>query len=234
MVQKSEPRRRGRPRAYDPERALSEARNAFWKRGYAATSLDDLSAATAMNRPSLYAAFGDKQALYLRTLDAYRRDARAQLAERLSGERPLATELREVYDLALASYLGTDPPRGCFLIGTAVTEASGAPEVRAVLAAALDEINEGFARRFRSGRERGELPPAADPADLARIAAAMLYSLAIHARAGLPRAALEGMAAAGVRLVCGAARSERPAPQNATQRSRRGVAESGTRTRRPT
>ena len=63
MVQKADSRR-GRPRAYDPETALSQAMAVFWDAGYAATSLDDLSAATGMNRPSLYGAFGDKHALY--------------------------------------------------------------------------------------------------------------------------------------------------------------------------
>src|ERR1700681_4918141 len=69
--------RRGRPRAYDPEVALAKARNAFWQTGYAATSLDDLSEATGMNRPSLYAAFGDKRDLYLKTLAYYRNQSRA-------------------------------------------------------------------------------------------------------------------------------------------------------------
>jgi AcrR family transcriptional regulator len=66
MVQKQPPLRpRGRPRAYDPDVALAQAMDTFWHAGYAGTSLDDLSAATGMNRPSLYAAFGDKRALYL-------------------------------------------------------------------------------------------------------------------------------------------------------------------------
>ena len=201
-VQKSGPKQRGRPRAYDPDRALGEARDAFWTRGYAATSLDELSGAMAMNRPSLYAAFGDKHALYVKTLELYRSDARAQLAEKLSGARPLAEELRGVYRFALASYLATPSPRGCFLIGTAVTEATGDPAVRDVLAAALAEIEEGFARRFRLARERGELAAGADPDALARLAAAVLYSLAIHARAGLPRPALDAIAEAAVRSIC--------------------------------
>src|SRR5262245_55977315 len=78
MVQKSAPadarptrKRRGRPRAYDPETALQNAIDVFWQTGYSGTSLDDLSAATGMNRPSLYAAFGDKRALYLKALDHY-------------------------------------------------------------------------------------------------------------------------------------------------------------------
>jgi AcrR family transcriptional regulator len=69
MVQK-ETKRRGRPPAYVPEVALARATDAFWSAGYAATSLDELAAATGMNRPSLYGAFGDKHDLYLKTLAA--------------------------------------------------------------------------------------------------------------------------------------------------------------------
>src|SRR5579883_1226199 len=72
MVQKSAPAKRGRPRAYDEETALAQAMRVFWTGGYAATSLDELSAATRMNRPSLYAAFGDKQALYRTLIERYR------------------------------------------------------------------------------------------------------------------------------------------------------------------
>src|SRR5262249_49612858 len=71
MVQNSDARPRGRPRAFDPQTALQRAREAFWDRGFAGTSLDDLSERTGMNRPSLYAAFGDKQELYLETLRGY-------------------------------------------------------------------------------------------------------------------------------------------------------------------
>ena len=60
--------KRGRPRAYDPDAALKAARDVFWVKGYAATSLDDIAEATGMNRPSLYAAFGDKEAIYLAAL----------------------------------------------------------------------------------------------------------------------------------------------------------------------
>ena len=85
MVQKmsdtpSKPRR-GRPREYDPDRALASATRVFWKNGYAATSLDELAAATGMNRPSLYAGFGDKRELYLETLKRYRERTRAGVAQ---------------------------------------------------------------------------------------------------------------------------------------------------------
>src|SRR6185369_14365832 len=88
MVQKSESRR-GRPRAYDPEAALAQAMATFWDAGYAATSLDDLAAATGMNRPSLYGAFGDKRALYRQAIASYRANARQKLAAALADDVPL-------------------------------------------------------------------------------------------------------------------------------------------------
>src|SRR5262245_46979857 len=108
MVQKEpvqrEPRRRGRPRAYEPETALERATEAFWNAGYAATSLDDLCEATGMNRPSLYGAFGDKRALYLQALDRYAESGRQAMERLLDGDRPIAEALARVYDAALSLY----------------------------------------------------------------------------------------------------------------------------------
>ena len=86
MEQKVEGKRRGRPRAYEPQVALARAAAQFWKAGYAGTSLDDLVAATGMNRPSLYAAFGDKRDLYLKTLEYYREEGRALARDALAGD----------------------------------------------------------------------------------------------------------------------------------------------------
>src|SRR5881392_1944302 len=86
-VKSDPPKRRGRPRAYDPQVALARAAEVFWKAGYAGTSLDDLAAATGMNRPSLYAAFGDKRDLYLKTLEYYRDESRA-LARAAMADNP--------------------------------------------------------------------------------------------------------------------------------------------------
>src|SRR3954468_20536838 len=118
MVQKRTdelPKRRGRPRAYDPATAVARAAETFWKAGYAGTSLDDLSAATGMNRPSLYAAFGDKRDLYLRTLEHYRNESRALAREALADHPPLGVFLRRFYNKALELYL-QGGPRGCYTI----------------------------------------------------------------------------------------------------------------------
>jgi TetR/AcrR family transcriptional regulator, copper-responsive repressor len=75
------PKRRGRPRAFEPDIALGKALDLFRKDGFAATSLDNLSAATGMNRPSLYGAFGDKRELYIKSYQRYRQDARMAMNE---------------------------------------------------------------------------------------------------------------------------------------------------------
>src|SRR4051794_40952815 len=119
MVQKragepeAEPKRRGRPRAYDPGEALARAAATFWKAGYAGTSLDDRVGAPGMTRPSLYAAFGDKREIYLKTLDYYMEESRALARAALEDDPPLRVFLKRFYDKALDLYFG-DGPRGCY------------------------------------------------------------------------------------------------------------------------
>jgi AcrR family transcriptional regulator len=209
MVQK-ERRPRGRPRAYDPERALAQATAAFWDAGYTATSLDDLSAATGMNRPSLYGAFGDKHALYLKAIAAYRKMARAAMRESLPADRPLREALTLLYARAITLYLsGEHGARGCLLTGTAATESVMEPEIRRAVREALEEIDDAFATRFRVAREQGELSGWADPATLAKLASAVLHTLSIRARTGESRAVLETVAAGGIELICASAKPTR-------------------------
>ena len=201
-VQKS-PARRGRPRAYDPETALAQAMAVFWNAGYSATSLDDLSVATGMNRPSLYGAFGDKRELYRTLLQRYRGIARAGMKNALRYDLPLREALGRVYHSALALYLPRDAAaRGCFLIGTALTESVLNREVRTNLAEGLDEIEDAFEARLRFARRRGELPRSSDPAALASMASATLYSLAIRSRSGSSRAALLRIVDSALDLIC--------------------------------
>src|ERR1700761_8970826 len=91
------PKRRGRPRAYEPDIALGRALDLFRKDGFAATSLDDLSAATGMNRPSLYGAFGDKRELYIKSYERYRDNARASVADIFRSELPIRERLTRIY-----------------------------------------------------------------------------------------------------------------------------------------
>lgn len=213
MVQK-EQKRRGRPPAYLPELALSKAIKAFWPAGFAGTSLDELAAATGMNRPSLYGAFGDKHDLYMKALEHYWAEGRDAMARALALDRPIRAALWAVYAEALDIYFPpTGRPRGCFLITTGTTEAMHDPDVRAYLVAALREIDAAFETRLRVAIAGGELSAHADPHMLAKLAGAVLHSLAIRSRAGAPRADLEQFADGAVNMICGpqaAAPEKRP------------------------
>jgi TetR/AcrR family transcriptional regulator, copper-responsive repressor len=198
------PARRGRPRAYDTQTALKQATEAFWKTGYSGTSLDNIAAATGMNPPSLYAAFGNKHAIYLEALSRYWEFSLAATREALAEDRPLDESLTRAYEAALSIYFsGKGNARGCFVIGTAVTEAGEDVAVRNSVAAGLHEIDADFEARFRLALEKGELPRDADPSALAILASATLHTIAIRARAGIRRAELKEMTRKAVNVLRG-------------------------------
>jgi AcrR family transcriptional regulator len=202
----SEPplRRRGRPRQYDPERALAKAGEAFWARGYAGTSLDDLAAATGMNRPSLYAAFGDKHDLYLKTLERYQQRSRAIGQQIIADDPPLRVFLQRFYAAALDIYLsGGDEARGCYSISTAPAQAITDRAVREFLAASIGGTDVFIGKQIAKACERGELPQSIDPTALAQIATAAMHTIAVRARVGVARKDLLALAAAAVDLICG-------------------------------
>jgi len=188
--------KRGRPRQYDRGEALDRATAAFWARGYSATTLDDLVAAMGMNRPSIYNAFGDKEAVYRLALEHFVEQMRTTVSERVLAEPKLEKALRNLYAGALDVYFDEERALGCFVFCTAPAEAVHLPEVRAIVAALIEELDELLARKFRdaAGRRRGAA--GRDPRLSAKLAQAVLHSLALRARAGESRSALERMARA--------------------------------------
>ena len=201
----AEPKRRGRPRAYQPEIALGKALDLFRKDGFAATSLDDLSAATGMNRPSLYGAFGDKRELYIKSYQRYRDDARAAMLDIFRDDAPLRDRLQRIYAIALDIYLsGELGPRGCFTVMTAASEAVADPEIRGMVLEGFVELDKAFAACFRRAKEQGELPDSADATVLAHLASAAVHTIAIRARARVPRKELEAIVRGAIDVMCGA------------------------------
>jgi TetR/AcrR family transcriptional regulator, copper-responsive repressor len=198
-----EKRRRGRPRAYDPDRALANATDIFWKKGYAATSLDDLAEATGMNRPSIYAAFGDKADLYLKTLQRYRHQYRNLVREQLVDDPPLRVALERFYDLALDIYLGeSNRAPGCYVVSTAATQAALDPTICEFLAETIRNTDTFLSNLIAKARDRGEIDESVDTAALAQLATATLHTLAVRSRAGASRRQLSTIARASVDMIC--------------------------------
>ena len=197
------PKRRGRPRAYEPEVALARALDVFWKEGFAATSLDDLSAATGMNRPSLYGAFGDKRELYIKSYESYRDRARVRMGEAYAVDLPLREMLQQIYAIALDMYLsGKDGPRGCFTVMTATSEAVFDPRIRELVVTGLDETDRYFTRILKRAQERGEIAAAADCQALAKMVTATIHTVAIRARAKVPRPELDAIIKGALDVIC--------------------------------
>ncbi|WLG47373.1 TetR/AcrR family transcriptional regulator [Pseudomonas sp. FP1740] len=207
MAQKkiTEGKGRGRPRAYDPQTALQQALGVFWNTGYSGASLDSIATAAGMNRPSLYAAFGDKHALYIKALEQYWESASAAMQEALMDKNlTLKQALMGFYEGQLSIYFsGEGQPRGCFAIGTATTEAVEDSAIREVLADRLSRLDADLETRLRAAVSAGELKDDVDPAALAVLASSLLHSISIRARAGTSRTELTELVRNAVNVMCG-------------------------------
>ncbi len=197
--------RRGRPRGYDADAALDAALGVFWSKGYAATSLDDLTDAMAMSRPSVYAAFGNKQAIYRAAVDRYIATLGATFLEPLRQHSRLRDGLVGFFDAVIAVVGGSHGPRGCIVACTLPAEAEGSDEARAQLAQILASIDAALTARLRLARAAGELGAQAEPESLAQVLVSGMLALSLRGRAGAKPADLRRLARTFVDLVVPAA-----------------------------
>lgn len=195
-------KKRGRPRQFDPDQALDSAMTLFWSKGFTATSLDDLSAATNMNRPSLYNAFGDKESIYRQAFSRFVDLMKQQVEEVLFSEPDLKTALTQFYRNALDVYFNANTPLGCFVTCTAPVEAATHPEIREDLLQVVREVDSALARRLSLAQKEGNWPDDRDPKAVAVMLHATLQSIAVRARAGEPRKSLEAIYTLAVDTFC--------------------------------
>ncbi|MFF7179295.1 TetR family transcriptional regulator [Streptomyces sp. NPDC008121] len=187
---------RGRPRSFDRLTALEQATMAFWEHGYETTSVSDLTRAMGISAPSLYAAFGDKKALFEEVVEAYAVGYGAY-GGRAFDEEPTA---RGAFGRMLveAADVFTDPshPRGCLMI-SAATNCSN-PEVEQALRDRRNSNLASFEERIGRGVAAGELPAGTDVTTLARLLGAVLQGMSQQARDGATREELEAVAEAAM------------------------------------
>jgi len=181
-------RRRGRPPAYDRAKAVAAAQQLFWKHGASGVSVDQLSAATGLHKPSLYAAFGGRSGLYLAALDAYIDHGAPDVSGALA-HRPLTKALDRFFDADLSVFCAGGEARGCFLIGTAIDAAAADASVRGRVDAIFAGLRETLRARVERAAEEGDLSDA-DVDSLAEVIFATHCMLAMEARAGCAAAEL--------------------------------------------
>jgi len=192
-------RSRGRPRGFITEEVLERVRGVFLAKGFTGASLDELSAAAGLNRPSLYAAFGDKEQLYIATLRFYGTRSIAGLDAILGGKGTIQQRLAKVYSAAIDLY--TAPPHrpGCMIVGTAAVESPTYPKI----AAAAAELLAGIEKSLERGFATSDLAATPSPAARARMAGAIMYAIAIRARLGAKASDLKAFANSMVPTICG-------------------------------
>jgi AcrR family transcriptional regulator len=177
---------KGRPREFDVEKALERALKVFWRKGYEGASLLELTRAMGINRPSLYAAFGNKKALFCKVLDRYAEGPAAYFKAALA--EPTA---RAVAERLLGGAIDalTDPrsPRGCLMVQGALVCGEAAESVRRELVSRRLAGEAVLRQRFERAREDGDLPADVDPADLARYVVTVLRGMAVQAAGGASR-----------------------------------------------
>jgi TetR/AcrR family transcriptional regulator, transcriptional repressor for nem operon len=167
-----------RPRTFDEDDVVAAARDAFWSGGYAGTSLEDLTAATGLGKGSLYGAFGDKHALFLRTLDGYCDVALESAQRQLRGPVEGAYERLARYVRATAALNTADTAlRGCLMAKSAAELAGSDAEVRKKVGRTLIEMHSQLAQTIADAQREGTVAPGADAERLASLLLAVLRGM---------------------------------------------------------
>jgi TetR/AcrR family transcriptional repressor of nem operon len=190
-----------RPRGFDADVALERAMQAFWAKGYKATSLDDLCGATGLSRSSLYAAYGGKRALLHRSLARYEEQTVARIRSALSGALPVRAAVAGFVSGLIDRIVAGPGRAGCF-IGNCAAELAGQDRatvlrVRQSLARVEAEFHEALLR----AQGRGEIAAGADVASLARFLVSAIQGLRLVGKANPDRAALNDIAAVMLRCL---------------------------------
>lgn len=187
----------GRPREFDVDAALDLALRVFWRNGYEGASMSDLTEAMGITKPSLYAAFGNKEELFRKALDRYVDGPGAYFKVGLA--KPSAREVVEhiLYEAANAV---TDPSHpGCLAVQGALCCGEAAETIKQELAARRAKGEQDLRDRFARAITEGDLPADADAGDLARYVSAILQGMAVQAASGASREQLRKLAEMAMR-----------------------------------
>ena len=196
MKSETAPALRGRPRAFDPHAVLDRAMHVFWAKGYEGASLSDLTQAMRINRPSLYAAFGNKEQLFRKVLDQYMDGPVAYFGKALAA--PKARDVVEEIFLGTAR-MADDPriPAGCLMVQGAL--ACGDASVRKEASARRAASEAALRRRLQRAKREGDLPKNSDPGELAHYVMTVVRGMAVQSAGGASRHQLCGVAQIALR-----------------------------------
>jgi AcrR family transcriptional regulator len=190
----------GRPRSFNTEKALDQALKVFWRRGYEGASLPELTKAMGINRPSLYAAFGNKESLFRKVLDRYAEGPAGRLREALQ-EPKLRAAVERFLQEGIRLLTRPGNPRGCLMVQSALACSEAAQSVRRACASRRLVAEALLRRRFERAITDGDLPADSDAADLARYVATITNGMSVQAAGGAKRGELQRVAELALRTI---------------------------------
>ena len=171
-----------RPKSFDPDRVLDTAMRVFWERGYASTSVSELTDAVGINKFSLYSTFGDKRAVFVTCLDRYSAQVVSALLSDLEAADAGLDEIRAYFEMIVYGATHPQECHGCLMTNTAAELAPRDPEIRRKVRKHFGRMRGAFRRALDNAVERGELVPKASTDLLARHLVASSQSIAVAAR----------------------------------------------------
>lgn len=181
---------RGRPKQFEPDRALKHAMKVFWEKGYESTSLEDLTQAMEIQRPSLYREFGDKEALFVKAIDHYLVAMGEQPRTALFADQDLQSSIEQFYYAVIENVAGSSTPPGC-LVACVLSEAAPNNEMfQAKFKECLRVTDRMVKRRLDEAIASDQLPQDADTESMAKLINSVRHGLSVRARSGERKAAL--------------------------------------------
>ena len=183
---------RGRPREFCADAALAAALGVFWAKGYEGASMAELTAAMGITKPSLYAAFGNKEQLFRKALDLYESEKLAYTREALC--QPTARAVAEYFMRgAIAAQTSSSDPKGCLGVIGATACGAEAESIKDEVIKRRASSSAALVERFRQASRDGDLPAAVEPEALAQYLYTVMQGMAVQAGAGATREDLEGV-----------------------------------------
>ena len=183
---------RGRPREFDVDEALAAALRVFWTKGYDGASLSDLTDAMGITKPSLYAAFGNKESLFRKALDLYEREKLAYVGEALAAPTSRAVAERLLRG-ALEMQTSDCEPRGCMRVISSLACGPEAESIRADLMERRQSSQRALCERMQRAKDEGDLPSGTDVDGLCAYLGAILQGMSVQAGSGATKAQLESL-----------------------------------------
>jgi AcrR family transcriptional regulator len=189
---KNPARPRGRPLAFNQDEALDKALRVFWVRGYEGASMAELTEALGVNKPSIYAAFGNKEELFRKALARYTTGPVAFVGEAM--KEPTARQAIEKFLMQAVDFFSDkSTPNGCMIVQAALTGGQGSSAIQQELIGYRKSIEASFNERFELAKSQGDLPQHVNTKQLAKYIATIHQGMSVQATSGATKEELKAI-----------------------------------------